>query len=83
MGAIALVALAAAGYLTAEELGGEPHAVDQPAAPPPPGTPDTDIERQRRPRPKHGRGRTILAGDLEPTDVKKKKLLGAEPRVLG
>lgn len=77
---IVVAAIAAAAYFGAKEMGGKPSAVKAPPIPAPVATPDFDLEREKRKRPKHGTGKTILTGSLEPTDVKRKKLLGAEPR---
>ncbi len=78
MGAILVATLAYAGYQGAKDIGGKPKAVTQPAIPPPVATPQLDTERQKIKRPPRGRVTTILTGDLEPKDVKKKRLLGAE-----
>lgn len=77
---VAIAAAAYGGYEGSKAIGGKPKAVTQPAIPPPVATPQLDTERQKIKRPPRGRGTTILTGALEPKDVKKKRLLGAEAR---
>jgi hypothetical protein len=75
-----VVAAAAGGAAAAAAMAKKPHAVKQPPVPPPPPIPEIGRRDISRRRPKHGTGRTILTGDLRPSEsqVAKKQLLGAE-----